>query len=320
VHAIVDFIASHPNITGGIAFHTMSGALLRPYGDQPDEALIAEDLWTFEKIGQRGTELTGYPAISVYHDFRYHPNKVISGTFNDWMYEHMGLYAWVVEIWNPQKEAGIEDLDFQSWRREHPLEDDLKLLRWSDEVLEGKGYVDWYPFEHPELGPVGLGGWDWFYALKNPPPHLLQKEIAPFADWLVWHLLISPRLELLQVEVKPLGEDAYRVRLVVHNTGWLPTYVTKKALERNVVRDVVCEIELPEGAVLEAGKMREELGQLEGRAYKPSAHFAYYPSDVAEDRAKMEWVVRAPEGGAVAVTARHERAGTVRTVAELEPA
>jgi hypothetical protein len=245
---------------------------------------------------------------------------VISGTFNDWMYEHMGLYAWVVEIWNPQKQAGIEDLDFQAWRREHPLEDDLKLLRWSDEVLEGKGYVDWYPFEHPELGSVELGGWDWFYALKNPPPHLLQKEIAPFADWLVWHLLISPRLELLQVDVKPLGENAYRVRLVIHNTGWLPTYVTKKALERKVVRDVVCEIELPEGAVLEAGEMREELGQLEGRAYKPSAHFTYYPSDVAEDRAKVEWVVRALEGGAITVTARHERAGMVRIVAELGPA
>ncbi len=317
VRAIVDFIASHPNITGGVAFHTMSGVLLRPYGDRSDEAFPAEDLWTYEKIGQKGSELTGYPAISVYHDFRYHPHKVITGVFNDWMYEHLGLYAWVVEIWNPQRQAGIEELKYIDWRREHPLEDDLKLLKWSDELLDGKGYADWYPFEHPELGSVELGGWNWLYAFKNPPVEFLEKEIAPFADWLIWHLLISPRLDLWQVDVKPLGGETYHVRLVVYNAGWLPTYVTKKASEKKVVRGVVCEIELPEGATLETGKAREELGQLEGRAYKPSAHFSYYPSDVTEDRAKVEWVVRAPQGSIIKLVARHERAGTVIRILEL---
>jgi murein tripeptide amidase MpaA len=317
VHTIVDFITSHTNITGGVAFHTMSGALLRPYGDQPDESLPAEDLWTYEKIGQKGTELTGYPAISVYHGFRYHPKQVITGVFDDWMYEHLGLYAWVVEIWNPQKQAGIDDISFIEWRREHPLEDDLKLLKWSDEVLEGEGYVDWYPFEHPELGPVELGGWNWLYAFKNPPQQFLKNEIAPFADWLLWHLLISPCLERYQIDVTSLGNDTYRLRLVLHNTGWLPTYVTKKALEKKLVRGVVCEIAMPEGAVLETGKLREELGQLEGRAYKPSAHFSYYNSDVTSDRAKVEWVVRAPEGGTVTLTARHDRAGTVTETVEL---
>jgi hypothetical protein len=130
---------------------------------------------------------------------------------------------------------------------------------------------------------------------------------------LIWHLLISPSLELYQVEVSPLGTDTYHVRLVVHNTGWLPTYVTKRGLGKKLVRGVVCEIELPESATLETGKPREDLGQLEGRAYKPSAHFTYYPSDVTEDRAKVEWVVHAPGGGALKLTVRHERAGTVTT-------
>ena len=221
--------------------------LLRPYGDQSDESMPAEDLWTYEKIGQKGTEITGYPAISVYHDFRYHPRKVITGTFNDWMYDHMGAFAWVVEIWSPQRQAGIEDDKFIDWYREHPLEDDLKMLKWSDEVLEGKGYVDWYPYEHPQLGPVELGGWDYLYAFRNPPPALLEKEIAPFADWLVWHLLISPRLELYEASAKPLGEDTYHVRLVVQNTGWLPTYVTKKAVEKKLARGICARSSSPKG-------------------------------------------------------------------------
>ena len=124
----------------------------------------------------------------------------------------------------------------------------------------------------------------------------------------------DPRLELYEARVTPLGDDAYHVRLVVHNTGWLPTYVTKKAAEKKVVRGVVCEIELPEGATLETGKLREELGQLEGRAYKPASPRA---DDATEDRAKVEWVVRSPSGGTAKLTARHDRAGRVVTKVAL---
>ena len=316
VRAIVDFIAKHPNITGGVTFHTWSGVLLRPYSHQSDDAFPAEDLWTYQKIGAKGTEITGYPNISVYHDFKYHPKEYISGVFDDWMYDHMGVFAWTVEIWSPQRQAGITDLKFIDWYREHPVEDDLKLLKWSDEALGGRGYVDWYPFEHPQLGKVELGGWDMLYAWRNPPPEFLEKEVALFPDWLVWHLLISPRLEVYETTVAPLGDALYKVRLVVQNTGWLPTYITKKALEKKLVRGVIAEIELPDGATLQLGKPREELGQLEGRAYKPSAANVWN-TDTTDDRAKVEWVVHAPQGGTVRLTARHERAGVVRVECPL---
>jgi murein tripeptide amidase MpaA len=316
VRAIVDFIAKHPNITGGVTFHTWSGVLLRPYSHQPDDAFPAEDLWTYQKIGAKGTEITGYPNISVYHDFKYHPKEYISGVFDDWMYDHMGVFAWTVEIWSPQRQAGITDLKFIDWYREHPVEDDLKLLKWSDEVLGGRGYVDWYPFEHPQLGRVELGGWDMLYAWRNPPPEFLEKEVALFPDWLVWRLLISPKLEVYEATVEPLGDALYKVRLVVQNTGWLPTYITKKALEKKLVRGVIAEIELPDGATLQLGKPREELGQLEGRAYKPSAA-SVWNTDTTDDRAKVEWVVHASQGGTVRLVARHERAGVVRVECPL---
>ena len=311
VRASVDFIAKHPNITGGVTFHTWSGVLLRPYSHQSDDAFPAEDLWTYQKIGAKGTEITGYPNISVYHDFKYHPKEYISGVFDDWMYDHMGVFAWTVEIWSPQRQAGITDLKFIDWYREHPVEDDLKLLQWSDEALGGRGYVDWYPFEHPQLGRVELGGWDMLCAWRNPPPEFLEKEVALFPDWLVWHLLISPKLAVYEATVEPLGDALYKVRLVVQNTGWLPTYITKKALEKKLARGVIAEIELPDGATLQLGKPREELGQLEGRAYKPSAA-TVWNADPTDERAKVEWVVHAPQGGTVRLIVRHERAGVVR--------
>ena len=109
VRAVVEFFIRHPNITGGVAFHTWAGVLLRPFDHLADSEMNAEDLWHYRRIGDKGTELTGYPAISVYEEFRYHPKQVIGGVF-DWVYEHLGMYSWVVELWSPMREAGIDQL------------------------------------------------------------------------------------------------------------------------------------------------------------------------------------------------------------------
>lgn len=317
VRSLVSFITTHPNITGAIAFHTFSGVILRPYSDKNDDEFPVNDLRTYQRIGEKGTELTEYPAVSVFHEFRYHPKEFVTGAFDDWVYEHQGIFGWTVEIWSPQRQAGITEYKYIDWYRQHPPEDDLKMLRWSDEKLAGKGYVDWYAFEHPQLGKVELGGWNGMYAWSNPPPEFLEKEIARFPDWVIWHLLISPRLEIYQTSVSKLGDSTYRIRLVVQNTGWLPTYVTEKALDKKLARGCICEIELPADATLETGKLREELGQLEGRAYKPSAPFRKQ-ADPTNDRAKVEWVVRATQGGVVKLMVKCDRAGVVRKEVTLE--
>ncbi len=45
------------------------------------------------------------------------------------------------------------------------------------------------------------------------------------------------------------------------------------------MRGVVCEIELLEGASLASGHTRQVLGQVEGRAYKPSSPFGWDVGD-----------------------------------------
>ncbi|MCC6194229.1 MAG: carboxypeptidase, partial [Burkholderiales bacterium] len=316
VRAVVDFVTRHPNLTGGISFHTWSGVLLRPFEHQSDEEMHAEDLWVYQKTGKKGTELTGYPAISVYHEFRYHPKQVIGGTF-DWVYEHLGIFSWVVEIWSPMREAGITDYKYIDWFRDHSPEEDLAILRWSDTALAGLAHVPWKPFDHPQLGKVEIGGWNRFHAFSNPPPALLERELARFPKWLVWSALVSPRLEVVHADAADVGGGVWRVRMVAQNTGWLPSYVSKRALDRKVVRGVIAEIGLPPGATLVQGKLREELGQLEGRAYKHTG-ISFWPDyHVTDDRVKVEWTVRGKRGDVVRLLARHERAGTVRAEVTL---
>jgi hypothetical protein len=101
--------------------------------------------------------------------------------------------------------------------------------------------------------------------------------------------------------VRALGPDTWRVRMAVANSGWLPAYVSQRALERKVVRGVMFEIHLPPAirpSALVSGKERMEGPQLEGHAPKQS-QIAFLPSrEVTADRAVAEWVVRAPRARA----------------------
>lgn len=318
VRAAVQFIVDHPNITGAITFHTWSAVYLRPFSAHPDDYYPTNDLWTYQEIGKHATRITGYPAVSVYHEFRYHPKEFMKGDFDGWMYDHMGVYAWTCELWSIEREAGIDlstgpdgkgpsrYIDFD---RSHPVEEDLKMFKWNDEVLGGKGFVNWYAFEHPQLGPVELGGWDMEYAWRNPPPHLLEKEIAKHADFVCWQTLISPKLEFSALSAVEISAGVYKVQAIVLNSGWLPTSVTKRAEEKKLVRPLEVEIALPPAAKLVSGERKVELGQLAGRSSKlvPSI----WTRDPTDDRAKAEWVVQAPSGTKVVVSAKHPRAGKV---------
>ena len=233
-------------------------------------------------------------------------------------YEHLGALFWTVEIWAPNKEAGITDYKWIEWYRDHPVEDDLKLLKWSDEQCAGKAYVDWYSYRHPQLGMVELGGWDRMNFWRNPPPALREREAARFPAWLQQLALSLPKLELLRAEVRALGTDTWRVRFAVANSGYLPAYVTQRALERKMARGTVFHIHLPPGVSLVSGRERVEGAHLEGHAPKASQQ-AFLPTrEITGDRAVVEWVVSGLRGTRIALTATADRAGTVRTEVTLD--
>jgi len=130
--------------------------------------------------------------------------------------------------------------------------------------------------------------------------------------------LALPKLELLRAEVRALGPDTWRVRFAVANAGYLPAYVTKRALERKTARGTVFTIHLPPGVTLVSGRERVEGAHLEGHAPKSSQQ-AFLPSrEITGDRAVVEWVVNGARGTRIALTATADRAGTVRTEVTLD--
>lgn len=314
IAAYLQAVTARPNITGYVTCHTFGGITLRPPHNADDD-MPAFDERAFRIIGEKAAELTGYRTLS-YLDLKADQRDVVRGSQSQWFYEHLGVYSWITEFWSPFRAAGI-DLDESApaslWLGgDHPVEDDLTLIRWSDQQLGGKGFVDWYAFDHPQLGPVELGGWDKINYWYNAPFDELEREIAPHTEWIIFHALASPLLEIRSLTAEPVDDRLLRLRVVIQNSGWLPTYVTKRALDRQMVGPVTVELELPAEARLLAGERVTEAGQLEGRIDQRASTTWWSYEPATRDLALLEWVVEAPAGTALAVTARHPRAGTAR--------
>jgi hypothetical protein len=220
------------------------------------EKLPEPDRAAYETLAKRGAAITGYRALS-YLDLR-------SGTDKEgyrpsafgWLYNRRGIFSFITEFWNPLKVAGInlENTLESTWLwGYHPVEDELKLLRWSDKELGGDGFVAWKPFKHPQLGDVEIGGFDLIRYWYNIPFDRLEKEVAPHSEWLVQLGLSTARLSVRSFSAESIGDELWRVRLVVENTGWLPTNGSQQSLDQKIIDGVRAELALPAGAKLVEG-------------------------------------------------------------------
>ncbi len=309
-HALTEFVAKHPNINIAITFHTFSQVILRPYSTKSDDDMNTEDLWVFKKIGEIGTRLTGYRCVSTFHDFKYHPKEVTTGAFDDWMYDHHGVFTYTIELWDLPTAAGIKDRKWMEWFRDHPHEEDLQILKWIDEHAVPGAYAPWQSFDHPQLGKIELGGWDFMYSWRNPPESLLESEIKNHYKYILALGELLPHLSIHTLEVSKLSTENYYLNLVVENSGFLPSYTSQQSKVCKVVRPVRVELELPEGAIIKNGKRRTDLGHLEGRSNKLDVS-ANFPESSTDNRARLEWVIQAPIGSKLTIKISCERAGSI---------
>jgi len=304
IDALVRAIVARPNICGFNAFHTSGGVLLRPSSTRSDDELAPLDVWTWQQLAEHGTRLTGYPAHSVFEDFTWDRSKTMSGASDDWAYEHLGIFSWTTEFWDIVLAATGEKSSTHIWYVGPTPAEALAVLTWCDENVPG-GYVEWAPFDHPELGAVEIGGWNSLITWTNPVGERLRDEVAAHADFAVHQALASPRVEIGHLAATRLADDTWRVDVGIANTGWLPTDVSALARSEQLVRPIVAEIG-GDVAVVD-GPVRVQVGQLDGRA---ALRFRG-GNDGTPDRTMVSWVVRGWAGDVVDVTVTHQRCGRV---------
>ena len=317
IEAIVTFIKDHPNITGAINYHTHAGAILAPF-NLKGEDLPLQDEMLYKRFGDMGKEETGYHFILKEEEFNSPGQGRRMGTASAFLYGQLGIVCFVTELWDVYAEAGIEK-DWFFLTQELPEEDSLKLLKWNDEQLKGEAFVEWTPFDHPQLGEVEIGGWRRLYMFRNPPAHMLEEMCRKNAGFTLKHAAAAPEVHIGDVEVEALGDGVYRVRAVVENWGYLSTNLTEQAKRVEAAKPVMARIELGEGLELADVKAEIELGDLAGRADRRRKYSRF--RDWGAPAKKAEWVVRNTGGGSaprVTVIATSKTGGVDRRTVDLQ--
>jgi murein tripeptide amidase MpaA len=315
--AVAQFILAHRNISGMQSYHTHGGVHLRPSMIAPDDSLPMNDLALYKRIGAMGTDCTGYPVISVYEEFTSEPDKPRVGSLMQWSYDEMGIVTFSTECWNPEKAAGItQPAKYQLRARSE--EDEIALLKYNDEHLGGNGFVDWTPFAHPQLGRVEIGGWTHMYTFRNPPPASLAtteqaRRYLPdmcHANCLftLKHAACTPLIRVTHADAEPLGSDLYKVTASVVNQGFLPTHMTEVALKNGTASAPVVTID---GGEVLIGKREQRIKHLAGRDERVATWSPWMREWNATGQV-VEWLLRAPAGTQVTITASAERGGKHR--------
>lgn len=296
LRVVADWVRDHPNIFGMLGFHNGCNAVLRPSATTADEDMNAADVAVMKELGEMGERLTGFGlrAVREYHLDSTGPIS-LQGHFTDWGYFALGLFVFEIELGNSFNASGISTEEyFGSDRHSREVLFMRQVLKYAD-AEPGEGFVDWQAFEHPQLGPVEIGGLkSVFWA--TPPPQAMPTIGARCAGFIIEHARRHPRLQVHELKAEPVAEGVYRVQATVANTGGLPTQITQQGHRIAKNGPVNIRLVLPEGAALLSRTGLHEVAALAAM----------------NGHVDLEWFVRAPQGAKLAVEARAPKAGVAR--------
>ena len=329
LRAMLDFAASHPNIAASQHFHSSGGVILRP-PSVPNVRLAQADETLYLDMSRMGLEATGYDLATTVYDWnwprgssnrkptqvwRNQDGEVTSpstagedmasagsgsdprfdevgttaypayGGSIDGMYMLFGVFAFAIEIY-----AMGDDLNDDGNR------DTVEQLQYNDEAMDGYAFKDWAPFDHPQLGPVEIGGWRKF-GHNNPPPSELPREVERSVAFVLLQAEQVPRLALDEVKVDDLGENVYRLTASVRNEGYQPTEL---AIRFDQDRAVPVRLAV-EGVEVLSEEATQEVEVLPGFG-----------------SAEVAWLVRGRPASEFAVRAWHPKAGRAREDGRLQ--
>ena len=263
--ALLEFHAAHPNVYAWINYHTFGGVFLRPSGDQPDNKMDQADLEVFRQVEGWAKELTGYPMVSGYHDFQYEPGVPSRGVITGYAYHQRGALSYCVELWDIFTEIGMEKkqrfVDFYSQmaRRDH-----IALAKWDREKNQSRVFRPWRKFDHPQIGPVELGGLDLRVGISNPPFERLDEVCRQHSATTLRVASLLPRLAVKVTRQESLSPGVTRIELQVSNAGYMGTHGLNSAKALSHVEPVRLTVAGAGVALVSPADTGAELGHLEG--------------------------------------------------------
>jgi hypothetical protein len=271
---LAEFLHAHPQLFGVLGYHTGPAATLRPPSTGSLHDLDPEDDQVMEDLARIGADETGFPVTPViqYHGARSR-DVSLHGHFHDFGYHHLGLYVFEFELGIMLNSAGVstEEIFQVRTHQEHETLERRLYAWWDEQAPQGPLYRPWTPYDHPQLGPVEIGGALYPHYANPTLPHLRQIAQGTYRFTLA-HANKHPRVVIEDLAVAAVGgatkggDTVYRVRARIANRGAFPTHVTNKGKHLRRLQPVRAEFHPAEGVQLLSAQGHAELGHLRGPA------------------------------------------------------
>jgi hypothetical protein len=287
--AVSDFILTKPNICFNYSFHNSGGMLVRGPGSKLDGVYSPADVKVYDFLGEEGEKIIpGYRYIVGMKDM-----YTTHGDFDGWMFCNLGIYGFVGELFMSSQEryrkpGEKQDNAGESESRYYGRTPQEERQKFNDVVNQGQMFKEWTAFDHPQFGPIEIGGWRPF-TTRIPPTFLLPEMVHRNAAAVIFTATHSPDIELEVIEVKDIGDDLHRIRVRVANTSAIPT-LSNRALRYDLFRKDMLSlkgrgIEVVSGGIIEDIHF-DEVRPIE---HRPWRIFTSVPSFGKRD---VQWIVK----------------------------
>ncbi len=265
MRSLAEFIFKQPKLCGILGYHCGSASVIRPPAWGPREDLDPGDDALLEELAREGAEAIDSPAVALSDPTG--PGGRSGGRRGHalgFAYHQLGIPGFDVELGTIVNAAGVSAHEWHERSRDRDGIDAMyrQLLRWWD----GDGrrhplFEPWRRFDHPQLGPVELGGL-LFTAIDNPLVPVLEPMVDGAYRFTRSFAERHPWVQAEEVEVAPVGGDVYRIRARIANRGRLPTNITNQGLGLPRLQPVRASLMPAGGVELLSARGHLDLGHL----------------------------------------------------------
>ena len=223
--AIAMWAEKHPNVAAVQSYHNNGGMILRGPGAKTDPPYPPQDIKAYDLIGKEGEKLLpGYRYMTTWKDL-----YTVHGGTTDYFYGVHGAMAFTNELYNAPA-------DFDK----NGEVTDEELMKFNDLLSLGRQFIDWKPYNHPQYGPIEVGGYR-RDVNRVPEGWALEDETHRNNAFVLFHAHHLPRLSFGEPTVRKLAGNLWRVEVPILNDRGIPT-MTARAVQDKLHRQDIATV------------------------------------------------------------------------------
>ena len=245
--ASVDFFLAHPNIAGMQSYHNSGGMILRGPGAESSGEYPAGDIRAYDELARNGERILPFYRYLVIWSGLY----TVHGGSIDFTNDALGILSFSNELWSNEQYFTSPELKEQQKDPNSPISSRKGNYFFNDKLEFGSQFMEWKSFNHPQFGPVELGG-TWRKLQGRIPPRFMNEELCHRnMAFTLYQADEMPMIKVGEVSAEKLGGNVFQVMLDITNPKVVPT-ILGKAAQNNVVRPDLLKVEGKNVEVLSA--------------------------------------------------------------------